>query len=198
MYCPICGSKLESDYQRYCQNCGTEIFSHEEYPYKIKETQSKEFDKYEKKEHHEIKPKDYNTIPKKEEIQASSLGRKCLSYAIASVVLSGIGIGLSGIKLYRNWMYGYILPEIPALGIIFSGFSLLFSVLGLIFAIISKSYSSKARRLTPYDIDEEKGSNLLILGLILSLITLGLSSLGLIRSLISIGFINFSYGFFII
>lgn len=192
MYCPICGAKLESENQRYCQSCGTEIFSLDEYPYMIKQTQS---DKYNQKEHHEIRPKNYNTLPKKEEVQASRQGKKCLSYAIASLVLSGIGIILGGIKIYRNWIYGYFLPEIPVLGIIFSGFSLLFSILGLILAIISKSYSSKAKRLNPYDIDEEKGSTIAIFGLILSLITLGLSSFGLIRSLISAGFINFSNGF---
>jgi len=184
MYCPLCGAKLENKTQKYCQNCGTDISM-------IKKHEQKASFNHTQKNIKSIVPKNYNSPPSMEQVQANTCAGKCLSLAVVSVLFSGIGVGICIVKIYRNWVYEYMFPEIPFIGIILSEVSLGLSFIGLILSFVSKSYCRKSSKLEPYNDNEEKGSTLAIFGIILGLITLGLSSFGLIRSLISAGFITF-------
>ncbi|MFO7795598.1 MAG: zinc-ribbon domain-containing protein [Promethearchaeati archaeon] len=202
MYCPMCGAKLESEDQKFCQNCGSEIInpsetqiektepsSTEEPAPKIKETKPEE-PSIEDKES-EITTKDYSSQKPEEKDLASNYAGKCLAYAIISIIIFGIYSGMISFRGERITSGG---SYYPILGLVFTVITLILSIIGLIFATSSRKISKKASELDPDNTVEKVGSSLAIVGLVLNIIGIimtvvvtGLSILAVISILIGLG-----------
>ncbi len=91
--------------------------------------------------------------------------RRCLGYAITSIVLAIIGIIISGPIIRFGW---YIVGFIICLAT---------NVVGLIFGILSKQKSVKADKTEPINTYQQVGNVFGIIGMIINLIALVVISL---------------------
>jgi len=178
MYCPICGAKLESEDQKYCQNCGSEIITPSETQIEKTEQSSTEEQSPQMKENKleelttqdqesEIKTKDYSSQTPEEKDLASNYAGKCLAYAIISIIIFGIYSGMISFRIERITSAG---SYYPILGLVFTVITLILSIVGLIFATSSRKISKKASELDPDNTVEKVGSSLAIVGLVLNII----------------------------
>jgi len=200
----MCGAKLESEDQKYCQNCGSEITtvmeeqpeiektepsSIEEQQPQIKETKLEKVSKQDQES--EITTKDYSSQIPEEKGLASNYAGKCLAYSIVSIIIFGVASGMISFRLNRISSGG---SYYPILGLVFTVVSLVLSIIGLIFATSSRKISKKASELDPDNTVEKIGSSLAIVGLVLNIIVIiitviatGLSTFAVISLLLGLG-----------
>jgi len=208
MYCPMCGAELESEDQKYCQNCGSEIVTPSETPIvseepepssieekkpSVKETELEE--PITQPEEPEIESTDYSAKATKEDGEAGVYSKKCLIYSIISLAFFGVAIGF-GVGRFTFLIIRSSGSPRPILGIILSSISLGLSITGLIFSSSSRKYSKEANISEPKNAMEQVGSTFAIVGLIMNIITILVAVIGLIlATFVLVGEI-FSGGFF--
>ncbi|MFO7795597.1 MAG: zinc-ribbon domain-containing protein [Promethearchaeati archaeon] len=195
MYCPMCGAELESENQKFCQNCGSEIVIPSETPIVTDEPEPSpiEDDKPPAKETEleepitqpeepKAKTVDYSAESPKEEGEAGEYSKKCLIFAIVSLAFFGVSIGF-GVGRFTVLIIRSSSPR-PILGIILSSISLGLSIPGLIFASSSRGYSKEANKSEPKNVIEQVGSTLAIFGIIMNVMALALALIGIILAII--------------
>jgi hypothetical protein len=161
MNCSHCGEKIADMEDKYCQNCGAEVFVSS------------------KSSHHKPEEKESATEPKIYKIQESHLKRGpagrfsklCLGLAIISILLGLIPL-IVGINLMR---YMYLIFNEVRDYISIALFIPL--VIGLVLGILSKIYGSRAEMFEPKNYVERTGSILLVFGILLNITGLVLSFL---------------------
>jgi len=163
MFCPNCGVKIINPNQNFCIKCGTKIQITSEAP-QLRPERS-----------HSTKVNANYSIsqktPTKIERSSGSYSNKCFGYAIASIALVIFGIIFSGpILFFRLFGRGSVL-----IMIIFVMVIILIHIVGLIFGILSRTNSTKAKTLDPENVIGKLGSVFGIIGIVLNAIALGIS-----------------------
>ena len=165
MYCPNCGVKLTNSNQKFCHNCGTEIFEVTEPQkeiYQVKNPQPKEI----------IKPSpNYQLYDQKQVKISGSPGRyskKSLGYSIVSLGLLLLGLNIG--SMFRSYLY--YLTYIGAQSIVVATLIAIVIIngIGLGFGIFGTSNSKKARFNESHNGMEVVGRIFGIIGIVLNAI----------------------------
>jgi len=168
MFCPNCGSKIESDLQKFCQNCG----------YNLLEVHAVS----------QMSDKDYKTAPQVVKVPEPTYStpqvrqfkpqvknipgpysKKALGFGIPSVIIGliALGVGYAGYTVARSyWMYG--IPDHT--GLVFWPTLLVVHIIGLIFGIVSRKNSGFAANMEPINDVANTGSTFGTIGIIVNTI----------------------------
>jgi len=157
MFCQNCGAKLEMENQRFCQNCGSEIFSEYETPQIITEIDQN------KTTTESIPIPQYGTTLKKGG-EPGPYSKRCLGFGIVSLIIGVITFNIGSTFITDLFFY------FPT-GRIFIGLAIV-HVAGIIFGILSRVNSGKAKELEPESTILKAGSVLGIIGLVINSILL--------------------------
>jgi len=167
MFCPNCGEKLESLYQKFCSSCGSEIQSTliPEAPITPQPIAVKP-----------QVPSPASSVPvyDSKTIKAGRIGpqsRLGFSFALVAIAFFIAGLIFGGTLILRILMPVYIYPYLPGgpgLWII----AFILHIIGFVFGIISRVTSSKAGKDEPDNGLQKVGSVFGVFGIILNLIPL--------------------------
>ena len=163
MFCSKCGEKLIATDQKFCHNCGTEVL-----------TPSKAIDYNTERIQNITAPKiDYAPSEQRKQLQRGNPGR----YSKLCLCLASVSIGIGILSLIIGYTYyGFSYRPYNNIGrLVFVIVILLLRVGGLIMSVFSKTYSSKAEKLEPYNDLEKVGSILGIFGIVINSLGLFLS-----------------------
>ncbi len=154
MFCQTCGEKLEMENQRFCQNCGSENIN-------ISETPKTTFGLDQ-----EITPTKTIPVPQyPTKFKSGGLpgpySKRCLGFGIVALI-----IGLISFNFGSSFISSYYFPYR-----IFSGLAIA-HIVGIIFGIVSKVNSSKAKALEPESSILKAGTALGVIGLVINSILL--------------------------
>ena len=175
MFCPNCGSKIESELQKFCQNCGYNLsevhavsqISEEDYkptPNVVKAPEpaySAPQPTYSAPTVRQFKPKVKN-VP-------GPYSKKALGFGIPSVVIGlvALAVGYSGYTVARTyWMYG--IPD--HYGLVFWPVLLVVHIIGLTFGIVARKNSGFAANMEPINDVANTGSTFGTIGIIINTI----------------------------
>jgi hypothetical protein len=168
MFCPNCGSKIESENQKFCQNCG----------YNLSEVHavSQMSDRDYKTVSHAVKVPEptYSTPPVRQfKPKVNNIpgpySKKALGFGIPSVIIGlvALAVGYSGYTVARTyWMYS--IPD--HYGLVFWPVLLVVHVIGLIFGIVSRKNSGLAANMEPLNNVANTGSTFGTIGIIINTI----------------------------
>ena len=167
MFCPHCGEKLIDKEQRFCQGCGSEIF-----------TSSKSTDyKPERIQSVPVPNIVYVPVKPQTQLQRGPPGKYstlCLWLALGSTFIGIVSL-IIGYNYYRfsNFPYNNISVRLTVMIVM-----LLLRVGGFVMGIFSKINSSKAQILENHNDSEKAGSMFAVFGIIINAIGLYLSLFG--------------------
>jgi len=169
MFCPNCGEKLESPNQRFCASCGSEIQTNlsPEAP--------------------QIPPKRIQVPPvapvppvppvpiyQAKPSKAEGIGTNskiCFSFSLVAIAFFVAGLSFGAGVIIRLLIPIYFIPYLPGgPGMWIIAFVL--HVVGLIFGIISRANSSKARRREADNALQKVGSVFGVFGIVLNVLPL--------------------------
>ena len=175
MFCQNCGERYESQNQRFCTNCGSElsnIFDAPQTPQlRVEENQASST---------------VRSIPvyESKSIKVGGPGpnsKMCFAFAIVSIALAIAGFIFGGNYFFRFFIYSYLLPYYYpgglGLGIVGLIIAISLNIGGLIFAILSRVNSSKAGKNEPRNTLEQFGSVVAVFGIIMNIIPLVITPL---------------------
>ena len=181
MFCKNCGEKLESQNQKFCASCGSEISNTPAAPQTPQAPQIKA-ERYQA-------PSADRSVPVYESkpIRVGGPGphsKKCFAFSIVSLGLAGAGFIFGG-----GNFFSLLMPYSPYPGISIVVFGLILGVIlnvtGLIFGILSRTNSSKAGRNEPINGLEKVGSVFAVFGIVTNSIPLAAAAVNLVITLIS-------------
>jgi len=165
MFCPNCGEKLETPNQKFCANCGSTIQT----------TLAPEI--YQSPQPPVVKtptPPPVSAVPVYDVKPIKSKGtgpysRKSLTFALIwpGFFIPGFYVGFL-FMIFRSFSYSPYMPRNPGLWII--PFAL--HLVSLIFSIVSKVNSSKARKYEAENGIQKAGSIISVFGIVLNVIFL--------------------------
>ncbi|TES98300.1 MAG: zinc ribbon domain-containing protein [Promethearchaeota archaeon] len=173
MFCPNCGERYESQNQKFCTNCGSElsnIFDAPQTPQlRVEENQASST---------------VRSIPvyESKSIKVGGPGpnsKMCFAFAIVSIALAIAGFIFGGNYFFRYFIYS-LLPYYPGglgLGIVGLIIAIALNIGGLIFAILSRVNSSKAGKNEPRNTLEQFGSVVAVFGIIMNIIPIVITPL---------------------
>jgi hypothetical protein len=159
MLCQNCGAELEMENQRFCQNCGSEILD----THKTSQVTTK-MDQ-DKIKTNSIPIPQYSTSIKKEE-QPGSYSKRCLGFGIVSLIIGIITFNIGSTLITTPFPYIYF-----PMGRIFIGLAIV-HIAGIIFGVLSRINSGKAKESEPETTILKAGSGLGIAGLVINSILL--------------------------
>ncbi|MFX1378863.1 MAG: zinc-ribbon domain-containing protein [Promethearchaeota archaeon] len=156
MFCQNCGEKLEMENQRFCQNCGSEIINISTPP-----TTTFGMDQ-------EVKPTKPIPVPQypSKFTLAGKVGpysKRALGFGIVSLIIGVISFNVG--TTFIGYPYPFYFARI------FIGLAIV-HVVGIIFGIVSRVSSGKAKALEPESSILKAGIALGIIGLIINSILL--------------------------
>ena len=176
MFCPNCGSKLTKPNQSFCSICGRKI----EDTLEITQLRTEIPRQVSTNKSQSTLESTYLPISQQKSVikegRPGPYSKKCFGFALASIglAIAGLSVGsgsmmFSMISRFGNALNGF--GFVPGLII-----AIVLNTIGLIFGIISRVNSSKARELEPVNTLEKIGSVFAIFGIITNaiLIALGL------------------------
>jgi len=176
MSCKNCGEKLEP-HQNFCPSCGSVVLdSPDATQLRVQENQVSST---------------VRSVPDSKPINAVRPGlhsKKCFAFAIVSLVLAGAGLIYGGgivMRLLSPYYYYYPYPYYSfGLG----GFiiAVVLNITGLIFGILSKTNSSKAKKFEPINTLRKVGGVFSVFGIVLNSIPVAVVAIILIIMLISL------------
>lgn len=175
MFCPNCGSELTEPNQSFCMKCGSKIEATLEIPQirtkipkqvSINTSQST------------LESISLPISQKKSVIKEGRPGpysKKCFGFALASIglAIAGLSVGSGSMMFSMISRFGNVLNGfgfVPGLII-----AIVLNTIGLIFGILSRVNSSKARELEPVNTLEKIGSVFAIFGIIGNAILIALA-----------------------
>ncbi len=158
MYCQNCGEKLEIKNQRFCQNCGNKIQIISETP-----QLGIEDDQYKITP---ASPPVYQIIEQKsvKKGSTSSNSKICLGFGIISLVIATFAFNFGTTILMNPVISYYFLMRRVLIGLT------IVNILGIIFGIISKLYSEKAKEMEPESSILKAGNIIGFIGIIFNAI----------------------------
>jgi len=160
MFCPNCGEKLESQNQKFCSSCGSELSNTPD------AAQAPQL----KVEENHVSPT-VRSVPDYESkiIKAGGPGphsKKCFAFSIVSLGLIGVAYFFGGSNLFRiftpYYYYSYSFGVVGFITII------IVHIAGLVFGILSRTNSSKAGKFEPINALEKVGSVFGVFGIVLN------------------------------
>ncbi len=162
MFCPNCGEKLESQDQRFCARCGSEILSPSvpavpQLPAEEIQVQT---------------PTSSVPIYDSKPIKVQGLGshsKKCFSYSLVSIAFFIVGFIFGVINLLRFILPFHFFPFLSR-GFIMWIIAIVLHFVGLIFGILSRVNSKRARNLEADHALEKVGSVFGVFGIILNVL----------------------------
>ncbi|NHJ19420.1 MAG: zinc ribbon domain-containing protein [Candidatus Lokiarchaeota archaeon] len=168
MFCPNCGEKLDNPNQKFCAHCGSEI----------QVTPSSEaFEGYNATQTPVVKTSSpppvpatpvYDVKPVKPK-GTGSYSRKSLAYALIWPIFFVIAFYLGFIfMIFRSFSYSPYMPRNPFLWIV----PFVLHLVSLLFSIVSKVNSSKARIYEDRNGLQQAGSIISVFGIVLNAIFL--------------------------
>jgi len=174
MFCPNCGEKLKSQDQSFCASCGSEIQS----------TPPLEAPQVRAKKNQVSTSSTVSSVPVSESkpIKVGGPGfysKMVFTFALLSIVLAVIGFVFEFLKVLRDVIPIYVFPRIPGgpgLRII----ALVLYSIGLIFAILSRVFSSKAGKREMQNTLKRVGSVLGVIGIVQNVIPLVLIPISIV------------------
>jgi hypothetical protein len=172
MFCPNCGEKLESQNQRFCASCGSRLqFTPipevpQEIPGEIQVTTPASTISVSE------------SIPMKKDSQGS-YSKRTFAFGFLSLVLAGIGFILEFLAFFRFVIPIYVFPRLPS-GPWLLIIALCLHMVGIIFGVISKVSSSKARTHEIENALEKVGRVFGILGIIANAIPIVVINIALV------------------
>ncbi len=176
MFCKNCGEKLEP-HQKFCISCGSVVLDSPDAPQpRAEENQVSSTVR---------SVPVYDSKP----INAGEPGlhsKRCFVFAIVSLVLAGAGLIYGGgnvMRLLSPYYYYY-----PYYSFGLGGFTIavVLNITGLIFGILSKTNSSKAKKFEPINTLRKVGGIFSIFGIVLNSIPVAVVAVILIILLISL------------
>jgi len=178
MFCPNCGEKLKSQDQSFCASCGSEIQS----------TLPPEAPQVRAEEKQVLSPARSVPVYPSKPIKVGGPGphsKKSFAFALVSLALAGVGFAFGartfmGILMPYSSYYPY---SSSWLGLIIA---VILNITGLVFGILSRTNSSKARISEPINTLEKLGSVFAIFGIVINSIPIVVVSIILIIMLISL------------
>jgi len=179
MFCPNCGEKLKSQDQSFCASCGSEIQS----------TLPPEAPQVRAEEKQVLSPARSVPVYPSKPIKVGGPGphsKKSFAFALVSLALAGVGFAFGartfmGILMPYSSYYPYY--SFGVLGLIIA---VILNITGLVFGILSRTNSSKARISEPINTLEKLGSVFAIFGIVINSIPIVVVSIILIIMLISL------------
>lgn len=173
MFCPNCGERLDSPDQRFCSNCGSKLqFTPiPEVPQEVTVVKTPAPPPIQAAPVYDVKP-----IKK---ASTGSYSKKTFAFAFLSLVLACVGFGLEYLAFLRSVMYYFMFPRLPAAPVLLI-IALIFHFVGIVFAVVSRSNSNKARRLEVENALEKVGKVFGILGLVGNIIPLVVINIALL------------------
>lgn len=166
MFCPNCGEKLESQNQKFCVSCGSDLPYTPDAP-QIKAEENQVSSTIRSVPVYESKP-----------IKVGGSGpysKKCFAFALVSIALAIVGFSFGGINLIRTFLPAYFFPYYPGGlggGIVGLIIAIVLNIGGLVFGILSRVNSSKAGKNEPVNTLEKLGSVVAVFGIIMNAIPL--------------------------
>ena len=157
MFCPNCGEQLDSQNQKFCSSCGSELFNTPQAP------------KLKVEENH-VSPT-VRSVPDYESkiIKVGGPGphsKKCFAFSIVSLGLIGVAYFFGGSNLFRiltpYYYYSY------SFGVVGFITTIIVHIAGLVFGILSRTNSSKAGRFEPINALEKVGSVFGVFGIVIN------------------------------
>jgi len=161
MFCPNCGEKLESQNQKFCASCGSELSNT---PDAAQAPQLKVEEK------HVSQPVRPVPVYESKTINVGGPGphsKRCFAFAIVSLGLVGVAYYLGGSTLFRYLTpyYYYYTSFSGVIGIIIL---IIIHIAGLVFGILSRTNSSKAGKYEPINGLEKVGSVFGVFGIVIN------------------------------
>ena len=174
MYCPKCGEKLESQNQEFCPSCGSEILS----------TLIPEAAQVQTEENQVSTSSTVSSVPVSESkpIKVEGPGfysKMVFTFALLSIVLAVIGFVFEFLKVLRDVIPIYIFPNLPG-GPVLWIVALVLHSIGLIFAILSRVFSSKAGKCEMQNTLKKVGSVFGVIGIVQNVIPLVLIPINIV------------------
>ncbi len=166
MFCPNCGSEFIESNQLFCMKCGSKI----EATLEIPEIRTKIPEKISINTSNSTLESIYLPISQqksaRKEGRPGPYSKKCFGFALVS-----IGLAIAGLSVGSGSM---MLSMMPGIGNVLNGFgfvpglivAIALNITGLIFGILSRVNSSKARELESVNTLEKIGSVFAIFGII--------------------------------
>ena len=162
MFCPNCGEKLESQNQKFCASCGSELSN-------TPDTAQAPQLKIEEKQ---VSPA-VRSVPAYESktIRVGGPGphsKKCFAFSIVSIGLVGVAYYFGGSNLFMfltPYYYFYYISISVVIGIIAT---MIIHITGFVFGILSRTNSSKAGKNEPIITLEKVGSVFGVFGIVIN------------------------------
>lgn len=164
MFCPNCGEKLDTPNQSFCAMCGSKLQSTpipKDIPVQTKESQV-------------IVPVSSIPVSKSVPIKTGGPGsysKRVFAFSFISLVLAGVGFGVEFFAFIKLIAPSYVFPRIPGSPILLIA-ALVIHLVGVIFGIVSRANSNKAKKHEIENTLEKVGSVFGILGIIANVIPL--------------------------
>ncbi|TES98299.1 MAG: zinc ribbon domain-containing protein [Promethearchaeota archaeon] len=166
MICPNCGEKLKTQNQKFCPNCGSELLY----------TPTPDVPQLRAEKNQLSTSSTVSSVPVYEskpiKVEGPGFYSKIVfTFALLSIVLAVIGLVFEFLKVLRDVIPIYVflrIPGGPELWII----ALVLNSFGLIFAILSRIFSSKAGKREMKNTLEKVGSVFGIIGIVQNVIPL--------------------------
>lgn len=154
MSCPSCGAQLEISNQHFCQKCGSELpgFS------KSSELEQKSSLSPENQKFYQLQQKSVRLS------YSRHLSKRCLGFGIVSLILAVITFNMGSSLIMEPSVFYFLSRQN-----VFISISLAHLV-GLMFGIVSRIFSKRAKMSEPSNTAMKAGSTLGSLGLILNII----------------------------
>ena len=160
MFCPNCGEKLESTFQKFCASCGSELSNT---PDAAQAPQLKVEEK------HVSPPVRPAPVYESKTIRVGGPGshsKRCFAFAIVSLGLVGVAYFYGGSNLFSSFSpYYYYYYSFGLVGFITT---IIVHIAGLVFGILSRTNSSKAGRFEPINTLEKVGSVFGVFGIVIN------------------------------
>jgi hypothetical protein len=178
MFCPNCGEKLESPNQRFCSRCGSEL----------QFTPNPEvFEGYNATQTPVVETPSPTPVPAAPVYETKpiktggpgSYSKKVFAFAFLSLVLAGIGFSLDMISFLRFVIPIYVFPRLPGGPIVLIA-AMIVHFIGVIFGVVAKANSTKARKFEMENTLERVGKVFGILGIIVNMIPLVVINIALV------------------
>ncbi len=176
MFCPNCGEKLETLDQRFCASCGSEIQT--TITPEISQELQVSVEKTPAPPPAPVVPV-YGAKPIKSK-GTGSYSRKSLAFALVWPIFFIIGLYIGFIfTIFRRFTYSPYMPRNPGLWII----PFVLHIIALIFSIVSRINSSKARKFEGENGLQKAGSIISVFGIVLNIIFLVIIPIMMVTSL---------------